>query len=101
MLPNRVDPQVAEERQQVLMEIQRKISRARNEAMVGKELSVLVEGVSSESEYLLEGRWYGQAPGIDGLTYLADGQVPSGSLVRARVTQASDYDLAATLEVQT
>jgi ribosomal protein S12 methylthiotransferase len=101
MLPNRVDPQVAEERQQVLMEIQRKISRARNEAMVGKELSVLVEGVSSESEYLLEGRWYGQAPGIDGVTYLADGQVPSGSLVRARVTQASDYDLAATLEVQT
>jgi ribosomal protein S12 methylthiotransferase len=101
MLPNRVDPQVAEERQQTLMEIQRKISRARNEAMVGRELTVLVEGVSSETEYLLEGRWYGQAPGIDGVTYLADGQVPSGSLVRARVTQASDYDLAATLEVQT
>jgi ribosomal protein S12 methylthiotransferase len=57
--------------------------------------------VSSESEYLLEGRWYGQAPGIDGVTYLADGQVPSGALVRARVTKASDYDLAATLEVQT
>jgi len=54
--------------------------------------------VSSESEYLLEGRWYGQAPGIDGVTYLSDGQVPPGSLVRARVTQASDYDLAATLE---
>jgi ribosomal protein S12 methylthiotransferase len=99
MLPNRVDPAVSEQRQQTLMEIQRKISRERNEAMVGKELTVLVEGVSSESEYLLEGRWYGQAPGIDGVTYLANGQAPAGSMVRARVTQGSDYDLAATLEL--
>jgi len=99
MLPHRVDADVMAERQQTLMEIQRKISRAHHEAMVGKELTVLVEGKSSESEYLLEGRWYGQAPGVDGVTYLADGQVPAGSLVRARVTQASDYDLAATLEL--
>ncbi|HEY0479027.1 MAG TPA: 30S ribosomal protein S12 methylthiotransferase RimO [Kofleriaceae bacterium] len=99
ILPHRVDPDVAAERQQTLMEIQRQISRARHEAMVGREIDVLVEGVSSESEYLLEGRWYGQAPGIDGVTYLSDGQVAPGSLVRARVTQASDYDLAATLEL--
>jgi len=99
MLPHRVDPEVAAARQQTLMEIQRQISRARHEAMVGKELMVLVDGESSESEYLLEGRWYGQAPGIDGTTYLSDGRVAPGSLVRARVTQASDYDLAATLEV--
>jgi ribosomal protein S12 methylthiotransferase len=99
LLPHRVDPEVAAERQQTLMEIQRQISRERGEAMVGREIDVLVEGESSESEYLMEGRWYGQAPGIDGVTYLADGQVPPGSLVRARVTQASDYDLAATLEL--
>jgi len=99
LLPHRVDPALAAERQQKLMEIQRQISRARHEALVGRELDVLVEGVSSESEYLLEGRWYGQAPGIDGVTYLADGQVPAGSIVRARVTQASDYDLAASLEL--
>jgi len=99
ILPHRVDPEVSAERQQTLMEIQRQISRARHEAMVGRELDVLVEGVSSESDYLMEGRWYGQAPGIDGVTYLSDRQVAPGSLVRARVTQASDYDLAATLEL--
>lgn len=99
ILPHRVDPDVAAERQQTLMEIQRQISRARHEAMVGRELDVLVEGISPESEYLMEGRWYGQAPGVDGVTYLSDRQVPPGSLVRARVTQASDYDLAATLEI--
>ena len=99
MLPNRVDPAIAAERQQTLMEIQREISRARNAALVGRELDVLVEGVSSETELLLEGRWYGQAPGIDGVTYLADGEAKSGSIVRARVTQGSDYDLAASLEL--
>jgi ribosomal protein S12 methylthiotransferase len=99
MLPNRVDPEIATARQQRLMELQRGISRARHEGMVGRELDVLVEGVSSESEHLLEGRWYGQAPGIDGVTYLADGDARPGDLVRARVTQASDYDLAASLEL--
>ena len=99
MLPNRVDPEVAAARQERLMELQRQISRARHEAMVGREIDVLVEGVSSESEHLLEGRWYGQAPGIDGVTYLADGEAKPGAIVRARVTQASDYDLAATLEL--
>ena len=99
MLPNRVEAAVAAARQEQLMEIQRKISRARHEAMVGKEIEVLVEGISSETEHLLEGRWYGQAPGIDGVTYLADGEAQPGDLVRARVTQAADYDLAASLEV--
>ena len=100
MLPNRVDAGVAAARQERLMEIQRKISRARHEAMVGKQLDVLVEGPSSESEYLMEGRWYGQAPGIDGVTYLADvGNAKPGTIVRARVTQASDYDLAASLDL--
>jgi ribosomal protein S12 methylthiotransferase len=99
ILPHRVDPAVSAERQQTLMEIQRQISRAHHEAMVGKEIDVLVEGESSESEYLMEGRWYGQAPGIDGVTYLSDRAATPGSLVRARVTQASDYDVAATLEL--
>ena len=98
-LADHVPSEVAAERQQRLMEIQRQVSRARHESMVGRELDVLVEGVSSESEYLLEGRWYGQAPGIDGVTYLADGQARPGDLVRARVTQAADYDLAASLEL--
>jgi ribosomal protein S12 methylthiotransferase len=99
MLPNRVDPAIAAARQEKLMEIQRQISRARHEAMVGKTIDVLVEGESDESEYLMEGRWFGQAPGIDGVTYLSDGRPAPGSIVKARITQAADYDLAASLEV--
>ncbi len=99
MLPNRVPAKVADARAAELMELQRGISRAKLEAMVGRELEVLVDGVSEETDLLLEGRYFGQAPGIDGVVYLADGTAPVGALVRARVTQAADHDLAASLEL--
>ncbi len=101
MLPGRVAPELAEERRQELMEIQRRVSRAKHAAMVGKELLVLVDGVSDESEYLLEGRWYGQAPEIDGKVYLADAPagVRPGSFANVKVTQAADYDLAASFDL--
>jgi ribosomal protein S12 methylthiotransferase len=71
-------------------------------AMVGRELAVLVEGPSDESEYLLVGRHEGQAPEIDGCVFLALGdgvKAPrQGDVVRARVSGFADYDLAATVE---
>ena len=97
MLPHRVEPTIARERQNALMEIQRNISRRKHEAMVGSTVQVLVDGVSEETEYLLTGRWYGQAPQVDGLVYLADGSASPGEFVHATITTASDYDLAATL----
>ena len=65
-----------ERRRRELMRIQRSISRKKMKAMVGRELAVLVEGPSEESEYLFDGRHEGQAPEIDGSVFLAlaDGQ---------------------------
>jgi ribosomal protein S12 methylthiotransferase len=80
-----------------LMQIQRPISRKKMRALVGREIEVLVEGVSDESEFLLEGRHAGQAPEIDGKVYLANGEGKAGELRRARVTDAADYDLVADL----
>jgi len=97
LLPGRVADDLAEARRDELMEIQRGVSRKKLEAMHGRTLDVLVEGVSEESELLLQGRWYGQAPGIDGCVILTDGTAPTGSIVPARVTDSADYDLAASL----
>jgi ribosomal protein S12 methylthiotransferase len=91
-----------ERRRRELMRIQRAISRKKMKAMVGRELPVLVEGPSDESEYLLVGRHEGQAPEIDGCVFLAladSVKAPrQGDVVRARVTGYADYDLAATVE---
>ncbi len=90
-----VDEEVAKTRYEELMQIQRPISRARLDLRVGTELDVLVEGVSDESEWLLQGRWWGQAPEVDGSVYLANGSAQAGEIRRVLVTDASDYDLMA------
>ncbi len=84
-------------RHRKLMQLQRPISRKKMRKLVGSEIEVLVEGVSDESEFLLEGRHRGQAPDIDGKVYLANGEAQPGEIRRARVTDAADYDLVADL----
>jgi len=88
-LPQRVKAQ----RQKALLGIQRRISKRHQQAMVGRTLDVLVEGVSEETELLLEGRWMGQAPEIDGKVYVNRGQARPGEIVRVEIEQAGDYDL--------
>jgi ribosomal protein S12 methylthiotransferase len=88
-LPQRVKAQ----RQKKLLGIQRRISKQHQQNLVGRTLDVLVEGVSEETELLLEGRWMGQAPEIDGKVYVNRGQARAGEIVRVEIEQAGDYDL--------
>src|SRR5204862_1813999 len=76
-----------------LLGIQRKISKEHQQRLVGRAIDVLVEGVSEETDLLLEGRWMGQAPEIDGKVYVNRGQARSGEIVRVEIEQAGDYDL--------
>lgn len=76
-----------------VMAVQAEISRQRLQRFVGNVESVLVEGVSTESELLLEGRTRYQAPDIDGCVYLTSGQVNPGDIVSVRITEAHTYDL--------
>jgi len=88
-LPQRVKAQ----RQKKLLGIQRRISKQHQQDLVGQTLDVLVEGVSEETELLLEGRWMGQAPEIDGKVYVNRGQARAGEIVPVLIEQAGDYDL--------
>lgn len=97
MLPRRVPKETAERRRREIMRRQRAISRRKMKALVGREIEVLVEGPSPESDLLLQGRAAGQAPEIDGHVLLTDGIAPAGTIVRARVVKAGEYDLVASL----
>lgn len=92
-LPDQVPARVKARRRTELMKIQREISREHMESFVGREIDVLVEGTSGETDLLLQGRHAGQAPEIDGAVYINDGQASPGDLVRVLVEQAGDYDL--------
>jgi ribosomal protein S12 methylthiotransferase len=102
LLPGRIPQKEIDARRRELLRIQRDISKKRLRAMRGREIEVLVEGASDESEYLLMGRHEGQAPEIDGQVYLSlpesagESAAPApGTMVRARVTHTAEYDLAA------
>ncbi len=88
-----VPDELKKERFQRIMEVQRDISAAHQQAMIGRTVEVLVEGRAEETEHLLAGRHAQQAPEIDGITYLNDGVAYPGELVRVEITDASDYDL--------
>lgn len=92
-LADKVPEEVALERAAHLMEIQQEISRRKNEALVGRQVEVLVEGPSEESELVMVGRWQGQAPDIDGQVFISGGPVYPGRIYPAEVTEATDYDL--------
>jgi ribosomal protein S12 methylthiotransferase len=82
------------------MALQRRISKARNRSMIGREALVLVEGPSAETELLWEARTPAQAPEIDGVCFINDveGDPPRvGQIRRMRVTEAHDYDLVGTI----
>jgi ribosomal protein S12 methylthiotransferase len=97
-LSDKVDDETTEERATALIDLQRAISRKKNEAQVGRELRVLVEGASEESELVMIGRHAGQAPEVDGMVYLSHGPVQPGSFCTAHVVSATDYDLLAEAE---
>ena len=88
-----------ESRRKTLMSIQRKISRAKKKALIGREFDLLLEGTSTESDLLLEGRTAMHAPEIDGKVFVNDypeGNEPrAGEFHRCRITAAHDYDLVA------
>jgi ribosomal protein S12 methylthiotransferase len=96
-LPDKVPALVAANRARKLMAMQRRIARAKNRALVGRELDVLVEGPSDEHELVMKGRHAGQAPEIDGGVYLSEGEAHAGQMRRVRIAQASDWDLVGEL----
>ncbi len=93
-----VEQSVKRERLEELVEVQRAISAERLERFVGREVDLLVDRVSDPDEQGAThvGRVQWQADDVDGVTYLAQGGwAEVGSFVRARVTEAEDYDFRA------
>jgi ribosomal protein S12 methylthiotransferase len=94
-----------EARRKSLMAAQKKISRRKRKALVGREFDLLLEGSSSESDLLLEGRTAMHAPEIDGKVFVndypnleSDTATPrEGEFYRCRITAAHDYDLVAAI----
>ncbi len=95
----KVSARTIQARRRKLMRLQQKISIKEKARWVGREIDLLVEGPSEETDLLWEGRTSLHAPEIDGKVFINDfgpheALVP-GTFYRAEITESHDYDVVA------
>jgi len=96
-LSGKVSEEEKEERWQKLMEVQAKISRKKNEALIGSIQRVMIDGTDSDSGKIV-GRTQAHAPEVDGIVYVGGAKLnenlpQSGEMIDVRIAGALDYDL--------
>ena len=94
-LDRKVDQAVMEERRNELLALQESISEAKNRDYLGRTMEVLVDGISEESDRLLEARHEGLAPEIDGVVFCDRAAAKPGEFVSVTITDVAGYDLIA------
>jgi ribosomal protein S12 methylthiotransferase len=96
---SKVPRRTIEARRRKLMRLQQKISRKARQQWIGRELDILVEGESEETELLWQARSLDQAPEIDGKVLINDfgphETLVPGTFYRAEITESHDYDVVA------
>jgi ribosomal protein S12 methylthiotransferase len=91
-LRDKVSDGVKQSRYERIMEAQMEISLDHNKHLLGRELDILVEGVDPDDPSLMRGRFYGQAPEIDGIVLIRGGGY-GGEIAKVRIIDAGPYDL--------
>ncbi|MDK9705863.1 MAG: 30S ribosomal protein S12 methylthiotransferase RimO [Desulforhopalus sp.] len=88
-----VSEKVKNKRKNHLLAIQAELSAKIQKKYVGRIEPVLVEGLSSETDLLLQGRTKYQAPEVDGIVFINDGVANPGDIVNVAITDSQVYDL--------
>lgn len=95
-LDGQLDEEEKQHRADIIMQEQMFISDKLNEALLGKELEVVVEGFDRYAECYF-GRSYMDAPEIDGKIFFTSEKRPTeGEYVRVHIDETLDYDLIGT-----
>lgn len=90
---DQIEEDIKQKRRDLIMKIQRRISKTNNHSKIGKIMKVLVEGKIIEEDVYV-GRTYQDAPDIDGQVFIDyPGELISGDYVYVKIVKANDYDL--------
>jgi ribosomal protein S12 methylthiotransferase len=93
-LRSRVPSHMKRKRKKILMEIQRDIVKNKNNKLIGKKFSCIVEQpIDNESTW--QGRIYSQAPEVDSVVYIIGYKKTMGPVATIQITGFQDYDLTA------
>jgi ribosomal protein S12 methylthiotransferase len=94
-LPDQIAEEVKEKRRNKLMKLQKKVVKKLNSRWIGKKLTCVVEGYHPETNLLMQARFQGQCPEIDGYIIINDGRKVKafGERYTVEITDVTDYDL--------
>lgn len=94
LMPHQVGKRSKARRLEAAIKLQEKVMAANHAALIGSELTVMVDGPSLDYEGLWEGRTQGDAPEIDGVVYFSPGEaIKPGRVIRLRITHSQDFAL--------
>jgi len=94
-MTNKVTPRTIDRRYREMYEVQERISYELNQSKIGRIYKVLID---YEDEEYYAGRYYGQAPEIDGVVYIKKPRRRLKGFVECRIYKADSYDLYGTVE---
>jgi len=90
-MAEQVPEEVKAERLGTLMEAQQEIAFAKGAERVGSQLQCLVDWTDLEKVGV--GRYYGQAPEVDGVCSIVNCSATEGQIIDVKVTGSEEYDL--------
>ncbi|MBT3169566.1 MAG: 30S ribosomal protein S12 methylthiotransferase RimO [Candidatus Cloacimonetes bacterium] len=90
---NQVNEETAENRKDELMAIQQEISQNFLESLVGTKIKVIIDRISDEDDFAFEARSYFDAPEIDGIVFITNGNAKVGDIMEVEIIDAWEYDL--------
>ncbi len=94
-LKERIPYSIRRGRKKTLMQIQQKIVKDKNKALIGKEFPCLIEMPVDEYGAIWSGRIYSQAPEVDGSVFVTGYQKDMGTLVKVLIKKFKHYDFLA------
>lgn len=93
-----VPKDVKDARAEELRRMHDRLAHQRSRSKIGSLQQCLVEGISNETDLLLQGRTWDQAPEVDGILYVTSGEATAGEIHTVRIVDARGHDLFGELQ---
>jgi ribosomal protein S12 methylthiotransferase len=90
-LPGQIPLALKQDRLDQVMRLQQEIAFSKNKARVGEQLTCLIDSTHPDGTSI--GRFYGQAPEIDGICIIQGTHADPGEMIPVKVTGFEGYDL--------
>ena len=93
-MKEQIHPMTKKSRYRKLMELQQKIAEEKVQEKIGRNVEVLVEGMTQDKKYII-GRTYMDVPEIDGVIYVKNPtkEDEQRKWITCQITQAKGYDM--------